>query len=226
MTRDLTILLLLLPLVAGLIARRTITRTFTDHQAMPLISRADGWTVANRLLDTHGMHTVTVERAAGSLSDHFDSDAATVRLSADVADSATVAAAAVAAHEVAHADQDTNGHRLYRARMRIGRPVMQLSQWSSVILIGGFLLGIPPLIGAAAVLLAGLAVFAVITLPVELHASRQAVAWLADSHLVSDTELPGIRRVLRAAAFTYLTAMAYRIGLLLFVVGGVLLAGG
>jgi uncharacterized protein len=104
--------------------------------------------------------------------------------------------------------------------------VLELSQWSGVILIGGFWLGIPVLQLTAGLLLAGLAAFAVITLPVELHASRQAVRWLEQSGIVTDTELPGIRRVLRAAAFTYVAAMGYRLGLLLFVFLGVAVARG
>jgi uncharacterized protein len=180
----------------------------------------------HHLLAANGMTHVRIERAPGHLSDHFDSDAATVRLSVDVADGVSVAAVAVAAHEVAHAHQDATAHRLYRARMRVGRPVLELSQWSGVTLIGGFWLGIPVLQLTAGLLLAGSAAFAVVTLPVELNASRQAVRWLEQGGIVTDTELPGIRRVLRAAAFTDVVAIGYRLGLLLFVFLGVAMAGG
>lgn len=74
----------------------------------------------------------------GTLSDHVDSDAKTLRLSDDVAHARSIAALAVAAHEVAHAYQDVEGHRACRLRMRLGRPVMQVSQWSLVIFIGAF----------------------------------------------------------------------------------------
>jgi uncharacterized protein len=95
-----------------------------------------------------------------------------------------------------------------------------------VTLIGGFWLGIPVLQLTAGLLLAGSAAFAVVTLPVELNASRQAVRWLEQGGIVTDTELPGIRRVLRAAAFTDVVAIGYRLGLLLFVFLGVAMAGG
>jgi uncharacterized protein len=226
MAIDLRILLLLVPLVAGLLGKRRVAATFADHQQVPTASGADGWSTAHQLLGAHGMTHVRIERSPGHLSDHFDSDAGTVRLSADVADGASVAAVAVAAHEVAHAHQDATGHRLYRARMRIGRPVLELSRWSGIILIGGFWLGIPVLQVAAGLLLAGLAVFAVVTLPVELSASRQAVRWLEQSGLVAGPELPGVRRVLRAAAFTYVAAMGHRLGLLLFILLGVVVARG
>jgi uncharacterized protein len=226
MAIDPRILLLLVPLVAGQLGKRRVAATFANYQQVPTASRADGWATAHQLLAAHGMTDVRIERAPGHLSDHFDSDAATVRLSSDVAERASLAAVAVAAHEVAHAHQDATGHRLYRARMRVGRPVLELSQWSGAILIGGFWLGIPVLQLAAGLLLAGLAAFAVITLPVELNASRQAVRWLEQSGLVTSTELPGIRRVLRAAAFTYVAAMGHRLGLLLFLFLGVAVARG
>jgi uncharacterized protein len=221
---DLRILLLLVPLVAGQLGKRRVAATFTTYESVPTAAQADGWTVARWLLEANGMTDVSMERTPGRLSDHFDSDARSLRLSDDVADGASVAAIAVAAHEVAHAHQDAAGHRVYRARMRVGRPVLQLSQWSGAILIGGLWLGIPILQVAAGLLLAGLAAFAVVTLPVELSASRQAVRWLAQSGLVTGTELPGVRRVLRAAAVTYVAAMGHRLGLLLFVVVGVAIA--
>jgi uncharacterized protein len=221
---DLRILLLLVPLVTGQLGKRRVAATFTAYEQVPTTSQVDGWTVARWLLEANGMTEVSMERTPGRLSDHFDSDARSLRLSGDVADGASVAAVAVAAHEVAHAHQDAAGHRAYRARMRVGRPVLQLSQWSGAILIGGLWLGIPILQVAAGLLLAGLAAFAVVTLPVELSASRRAVRWLAQSGLVTDTELPGVRRVLRAAAVTYVAAMGHRLGLLLFVVVGVAIA--
>jgi uncharacterized protein len=100
--------------------------------------------------------------------------------------------------------------------MRIGRPVMQLSQWSLVIFIGAFWFGIPLLMTAAGLLVIGLAAFALVTLPVELNASRLAVRWLQDASLATSAELPSVRRVLRAAASTYLANFGHRLGLLLF----------
>jgi uncharacterized protein len=100
--------------------------------------------------------------------------------------------------------------------MRIGRPVMQLSQWSLVIFIGAFWFGIPLLMTAAGLLVIGLAAFALVTLPVELNASRLAVRWLQDASLATSAELPSVRRVLRAAASTYLASFGHRIGLVLF----------
>jgi uncharacterized protein len=100
--------------------------------------------------------------------------------------------------------------------MRLGRPVRQLSQWSGLLIIGGFWLGIPILTAAAGVLFVGLTAFALVTLPVEVTASRRALRWLDTAGLATAPELPAARRVLRAAALTYLAGFAHRVGLLLF----------
>lgn len=209
-------LLLLVPILAGLIGQYRVRAAFAQYREVPASAGLTGGEAAGKLLELHGLPDVRLERTKGTLSDHFDSDAKTLRLSDDVADGRSIAALAVAAHEVAHAHQDAEGHRTYRLRMRVGRPVMQLSQWSGLIFIGGFWLGIPPLMAAAALLIIGLAAFALVTLPVELNASRLAVGWLHDAGLTPSAEVPAMRRVLRAAASTYLANFGHRLGLLLF----------
>jgi uncharacterized protein len=209
--------LLLIPAVAGLVVQYRVRATFHRYRTVEAGAGLTGGEAARKLLDLHHLPEVRLERAEGTLSDHFDSDARTLRLSREVADERSVAALSVAAHEVAHAHQDAEGHRMYRLRMRLGRPVLQLSQWSGFIFIGGFWLGIPLLMLAAGVLLAGLAVFALVTLPVEFNASRLAVRWLRDGGLATAEEVPAVRRVLRAAASTYLVHLGHRLGLLLFV---------
>ena len=216
MPLDPRLLLLLVPILAGLIGQYRLRATFARYRQVPASAGLTGGEAADKLLELHGLPDVCLERTTGTLSDHFDSDAQTLRLSDDVADGRSIAALAVAAHEVAHAHQDAAGHRVYRLRMRLGRPVMQLSQWSGVIFIGGFWFGIPVLMAAAGLLLVGLAGFTLVTLPVELSASRLAVGWLSDSGLTTNAETPAVRRVLRAAASTYLASVGHRLGLLLF----------
>ena len=209
-------LLLLVPIVAGLIGQYRVRATFARYREVPASAGLTGGEAAGKLLELHGLPDVRLEHTKGTLSDHFDSDAKTLRLSDDVADGRSIAALAVAAHEVAHAHQDAAGHRIYRLRMRVGRPVMQLAQWSGLIFIGGFWFGIPVLMAAAGLLVIGLAAFALVTLPVELGASRLAVGWLSDAGLATGAEVPAVRRVLRAAASTYLASFGHRLGLLLF----------
>jgi uncharacterized protein len=221
MLLDAWFLLLLVPALAALAARYRLQATFSRYREVPTAIGLTGAEAAARLLDLHGLDGVRLERTTGVLSDHFDSDATTLRLSGEVADGRSVAALAVAAHEVAHAHQDAHGQRAYRLRLRLGRPVMQLSQWSGLILIGGFWFGIPPLTAAAAVLLVGLAAFALVTLPVELTASRRALQWLGAAGLAGRDELPAARRVLRAAAATYLAGLAHRVGLVVLLLAAV-----
>jgi uncharacterized protein len=216
MLLDPRILLLLVPALAALAATRAVRTTFDRYQQLSTIIGLTGAEAAAKLLEQHGLAHVRLERTAGSLSDHFDSDATTLRLSGQVADGRNIAALAVAAHEVAHAHQDAHGQRTYRLRMRLGRPVLQLSRWSGLIIIGGFWLGIPILTATAGVLFVGLTAFALVTLPVELTASRRALRWLDTAGLATGPELPAARRVLRAAAATYLASVAHRVGLLLF----------
>ncbi len=216
MLLDARILLLLVPALAALAATRAVRTTFERYQQLAATSGLTGAEAAAKLLDLHGLARVRLERTTGTLGDHFDSDATALRLSEEVADGRSIAALAVAAHEVAHAHQDAHGQRAYRLRLRLGRPVLQLSQWSGLIIIGGFWLGIPILTAAAGVLFVGLTAFALVTLPVELTASRRALRWLDDAGLATAQELPAARRVLRAAATTYLASLAHRVGLLLF----------
>ena len=216
MLLDVPILLLILPALAALAATRAVRTTFDRYQQMPATSGLTGAEAAAKLLDLHGLARVRLERTTGTLRDHFDSDATTLRLSEEVADGRSIAALAVAAHEVAHAHQDAHGQRAYRLRMRLGRPVRQLSQWSGLLIIGGFWLSIPILTAAAGVLFVGLTAFALVTLPVEVTASRRALRWLDTAGLATAPELPAARRVLRAAALTYLAGFAHRVGLLLF----------
>jgi uncharacterized protein len=215
MLLDPRVLLLLLPALAAVGATRVVRATFDRYRQWPATAGLTGAETATKLLDLHDLSAVRVERTTGTLNDHFDSDATTLRLSAEVADGHSIAALAVAAHEVAHAHQDATGQPAYRLRMRIGRPVLQLSQWSGLILVGGLWLGIPVLTVAAGVLLVGLTIFALVTLPVELSASRRALRWLDAAGLATGPELPAARRVLRAAAWTYLASFAHRLGLLL-----------
>jgi uncharacterized protein len=213
---DPILLLVLVPILGGLVGQYRVRAAFARYREVPASAGLTGGEAASKLLKLHDLSQVRLERTKGTLGDHFDSDAKTVRLSTDVADGRSIAALAVAAHEVAHAHQDAEGHRAYRLRMRIGRPVMQLSQWSLVIFIGAFWFGIPLLMTAAGLLVIGLAAFALVTLPVELNASRLAVRWLQDASLATSAELPSVRRVLRAAASTYLANFGHRLGLLLF----------
>jgi len=165
------------------------------------------------LLDAHGLR-VRLELTPGFLSDHYDGSAQVLRLSEVVARERSVAALEVAAHEVSHAYQDAEGSRVYRVRKAVGEPLARLAPWSGVFFIGGFWLGVPVLMVLTVAYVAGMVLFALATLPVEFGASHRALALLSGSGLTDAEETGRIRRVLTAAALTYVVGLLRQLGLL------------
>jgi Zn-dependent membrane protease YugP len=204
--------LVLIPLAAGLLAQRQVRDTFSRYAAVPNMRHVSGAEVARALLDAHRLGGIRVELAPGALTDHYDPVGHALRLSRDVGEGRSVAALGIATHEVAHAYQDAEGSRVYRLRKRIAEPLGKAAPWSGPILFGGILLGNVPLIVLACAYMAGLVAFSVVTLPVELQASRRALVLLGGTHLADDGELPQIRSVLRAAACTYAASVAQQLG--------------
>jgi Zn-dependent membrane protease YugP len=171
-----------------------------------------GAAVARILLDAHGLDTIRIEFVPGMLTDHYDPDMRTLRLSADVGPSRSVAAIGIAAHEVAHAYQAVDGSRVYLLRRRMGTPLARLAPFSGVVVLGGFWFGSPELVVLGCAYMAALVVFSVVTLPVELEASRHAVSLLEHTGIARADELREIREVLRAASLTYVAGIAQQLG--------------
>lgn len=221
---DIRVLLLLLPGLMALFTQRGVASAFRRYDAVPNRAGVSGEWVAWRLLAEHGLTSVSVRRVEGTLSDHYDTAAAVLRLSAPVADRSSVAALAVAAHEVGHAVQEAQGFGFNRVRRRVGRVVARLSPFAAFFFLGGFLLGLLPLIVAGSAVLVLMAVFALATLPVEADASRRAVAALRRTGVAAPDEVTGVRAVLRAAALTYVAKLGWRLGMVLFLVAGLVSA--
>jgi uncharacterized protein len=207
-------LLLLVPLVAGVLARRRVLSVFARYRSVANRAGVTGAEAARSLLDAHGLGRVRVELAPSFLSDHYDGSAQRLRLSEPVARERSVAALGIAAHEVSHAYQDAEGSRLYRARRDIGEPLAKLAPWSVFFFIGGFWLGIPILIVLSLAYVAGTVIFALATLPVEVGASHRALALLRGTGLTDAEETGEVARVLRAAALTYVVGLLQPLGLL------------
>jgi Zn-dependent membrane protease YugP len=219
-------LLLIIPALLGWFAQERVRATY-EKQAVRLNSLGlSGLEAAKYLLAQHGLSRVSIERAEGHLTDHYDPQNKTLRLSDDVAHGRSLTALSIVAHEVGHAAQDAQGYRFMRLRTVLGRRISVVTQWSSFILIGGLLLGISILMALGGVMLAGLALFSLVTLPAERNASDRALASLRQMGLAAAEELAGMRRVLRAAAFTYLAGAAQRLGTSLFLAIAVLAARG
>ena len=170
-----------------------------------------------------GLNGVRVEGVPGELTDHYDPRGRVLRLSAGVANSRSVAALGIVAHEVGHAQQDWQGY--VPMKMRSGLvPVVNLGTWlgPGLFVLGLFLQSVA-LAQVGLIVFSGAVIFTAITLPVELNASRRALTLLQQSNLLDSSELVGARSVLNAAALTYWAALAQAISQLLYygaLVGG------
>lgn len=194
------------PLLLGLYARWRVRKTFNEQSQVRVQRGLTGAEVARRLLDAEGLHNVTIESADGFLSDHYDPRGKVLRLSPDVHNSPTIAAAGVAAHEMGHALQDAKKYAPLKLRSAMV-PSVQFGSWlGPLIFIGGFFLNFPSLAWLGLILFGATVVFAVVTLPVELDASRRAKALLTERGVLYQSEMDGVNSVLNAAALTYVAA--------------------
>jgi Zn-dependent membrane protease YugP len=206
------LLLLFAPIALSIGAQRRVQGAFARYRAVPNHAGVSGSEVARTLLDAHGLRSVALELVPGTLSDRYDGTRRALGLSRDVADERSVAAIAIAGHEVAHAYQDAEGSRAYRLRNAVAEPLMRLAPWSGLIFIGGFWFGAPILVLLSLIYGAGLVVFAIVTVPVEVGASRRAMSLLKQNGLADDREVQAIRSVLNAAALTYIAGVIQRLG--------------
>jgi uncharacterized protein len=205
-------LVLLVPLLVSLGVQQLLRSVFHRYRAVRNHADMTGSQIARALLDVHDLQGVRIERVSGFLTDSYDGDGKKLSLSESVADEPTVSAMGISAHEVGHAYQDAEGDRVYRARRSVGEPLAGLAPWFSFCLIGGYWFGVPVLVVLALVYAAGLVVFAFATLPVEFGASRRAVKVLEETGLADASETVGVRRVLSAAALTYVVGLFDRLG--------------
>ena len=213
-------LLLLVPFVLGLAVQGLVRSTFRRYSTVPNHSGVTGAETARSLLDAHGLQRVGIEIIPGFLTDHYDGQANALRLSEAVGRERSVSALGIAGHEVSHAYQDAEGSRTYRGRQSIGEQLARLAPWSTFFLIAGFWFGVPVFIVLSLLFVGGLVLFALATLPVEIGASQRALGLLRQTGLADATEFREIRRVLRAAALTYVVGILDRLGyflVLLFV---------
>jgi uncharacterized protein len=220
-------LLFLLPfLFLGNFVKRRLVKTFRTYGTVASSNGMAGAEVARRLLDQNGMSNVTVGLAKGGpLSDHYDPRTRSVNLSQEVYGSASLAASSVAAHEVGHAMQHAKGWGLFQFRSALAPLVGFASKAWFFVAIASSFLRIPKLFYAAIALYAILVLFQLVTLPVELDASRRARAELQENHLLRPDEDDDSGKVLHAAAWTYVAGTLASIGQLAMYVLPLLLGG-
>jgi Zn-dependent membrane protease YugP len=195
------------PLIVGFVVQGWLKKTVAANMQVAVGNGLTGAEVARQILDRNGLEGVPVEPSPGGpLSDHYDPRKKSVHLSEPVYAGRAVASTAIAAHEVGHAIQHAKAYAPFRARSAMWPVVAFASNaWIFLLLIGAFaqLFG---LITFAIILYAVVVLFQLVTLPVEFDASRRAMAQLRDMGLVSTGESQGARKVLTAAAMTYVAA--------------------
>lgn len=177
---------------------------------------ATGARVARALLDGYGLQNVQVERTNGFLGDHYDPRSRTLRLSPDVHDTPSVAAVGIAAHEAGHALQHAEGYWPLQARSLMVPAVQFGSYLGPLVFMLGFLMDFTELAWAGVIMFGAVAVFALVTLPVEFDATRRAKELLSGQGYVWGDEMTGVNRVLDAAALTYVAGLAQALSTLLY----------
>jgi uncharacterized protein len=204
------------PLLFGLWAQMQVRRTFKRYSEVPTSNGLTGAQAAAAVLSASGLSGVSIRPVAGRLSDHYDPRSRTLNLSEDVGQAATVAALGVAAHEAGHAVQDAQGYKPMRIRQTLVPAATIGSQLWIFPAFLGLIIGSLGLVNIGLVLFLAVVIFQLVTLPVEFDASRRALVALEGGGLLGTTELDGARAVLRAAALTYVAALAASIGQLIY----------
>lgn len=214
---SITLLIMVPVFIFVFYAQNKVKQNYQKFSRVRTRSNMTGAEVARRALNEAGLHDVNIEMTRGVLDDHYDPRKKVVRLSPDVYSRPTVAALGIAAHEVGHAIQDAHGYVFLHVRNNLF-PVASLGSRMAMPL---FFLGFFFTAGGSTLMDVGIALyffavlFQVATLPVELNASRRAVALLEGGGFVQGQEVHGVREVLNAAALTYVAAMAAALAQLL-----------
>lgn len=207
---DPTWILVIIGAVLSMAASAKVNSTFNKYSRVRSMTGMTGAQAAVRLLNSQGIYDVQVQAVRGQLTDHYDPRTKTVNLSETVYDSTSVAAIGVAAHECGHAMQDNLGYVPLRIRAAIV-PVANIGSQAAfpIIILGVIIGGLgSPLVNIGILLFSLAVLFQLVTLPVEINASRRAVTLLGQVGILGDQEVGQTRKVLGAAALTYVAALA------------------
>jgi len=208
------ILFMLLSLVIG----QVLKSKFRKYSQVPVNLGLTGKDIALKMLRENGIYDVQVVSVEGQLTDHYNPQTKTVNLSPDVYHQSSIAAAAVAAHECGHAVQHARAYSFLQLRSALVPVVSFASNWIQWVLLAGVLLVnvFPGLLLAGIVLFALTTLFSFVTLPVEIDASRRALAWLSGSGITSYETHDQAKDALKWAAYTYVVAALASLATLLY----------
>lgn len=204
---DWTILLMIPGLIISIWAQIKVQSTFSRYSKLSTRKGMTGFMAARQILDSNGLSHVRIEQIGGNLSDHYDPLANVIRLSSAVYSSTSPAAIGVAAHEAGHAIQYAKQY----APIKLRATLVSITQFSSGLAIPlffiGLLVGISELCVIGIFLYVAIVFFQLVTLPVEFNASSRAMSVLKNSQMLNADELKASRKVLSAAAMTYVAAL-------------------
>jgi len=203
---DSTMLLLIPAMLLSLYAQSKVKSTYNIYSREGLQSGMTGAEVARMVLDRSGLQNVEIERIAGNLTDHYDPRTKVLRLSNDVYSRPTIASAGVAAHEAGHALQDQVEYGPLKLRSFMVPFASFGSKFSMIIIIIGLIFSFMQMINLGIILFSMVVLFQLFTLPVEFNASSRALAVLGEYQILSVEEVPKAKKVLDAAALTYVAA--------------------
>lgn len=200
--------LVILSLLISLAAQIHVKSSFRKYSQVRNERGMTGAEAARQLLLDHGITNVGIQQVAGSLTDHYDPRTNIIRLSEDVYNSDSVAAVGVAMHEAGHALQYAEGYFPIRVRNAIVKSTNICSTGSYILVLLGMLFAFQPLLDIGIALFCVVLFFQLVTLPVEFNASGRAVRSLRETGILNAEEQAGVRKVLTAAALTYVAAVA------------------
>ncbi|RDY32312.1 zinc metallopeptidase [Lachnotalea glycerini] len=206
---DPTYILVIIGIILTLVASAKVKGTFAKYSKVRSMSGMTGADAARRVLNSAGIYDVTIERISGNLTDHYDPRGKVLRLSDSVYGSQSVAAIGVAAHECGHAIQDQQDYVPLRIRASLV-PVANIGStlaWP-IIVIGAIIGAFDTLVLFGIILFSAAVLFQLITLPVEFNASSRAVAILDQTGILGSQEIHDTKKVLSAAALTYVASAA------------------
>lgn len=194
--------------LASYIVQTRLNSKFEKYSKEPLPGGLRGCDVAQRMLAQNGLHDVRVTQVNGRLTDHYNPLDKTVNLSAEVYNGNSVAAAAVAAHECGHAVQHATAYSFLTLRSKLVPVVNFASKLMPWVLLGGIIMleSFPQLLLFGIILFASTTLFSFVTLPVEIDASRRALAWLNSARITDYATHDHAKDALKSAAYTYVVA--------------------
>lgn len=204
---DPTYVLVIIGIVLSMIASANVNGSFRKYSRMFSQRGIRAEQAAEMILRNAGIHDVSIQRISGNLTDHYDPRSKILRLSDSVYGSTSVSAIGVAAHECGHAIQHAHGYVPLKLRGAIVPVVNFASRLSMPLILAGLILGFMQLAQIGVILFSAVLIFQLVTLPVEFNASRRAIRVLDGTGILYGNEVTGAKRVLRAAALTYVASV-------------------